>query len=428
MGKGGGGSYILCPHAAAGLSNRLDSDANSSVRFWPHCSALPTTHRGQPGGKAFPPRFPHRRFMSQSCRWGILGSAGIARKIWTAIRLSENGHVVAVASRDALRSRSFVEACQAELPMQDSDGRVRQVEPLGDYDSLLARDDIDAVYVPLPTSLRRDWVIAAAEAGKHVLCEKPAANHADDLDQMISACEDAGVQFMDGVMFDHASRTEAIADSVAAGDLGSLQRVQTHFSFCGGDEFESKDIRSHSELEPHGCLGDLGWYCIRMTLWISGFELPVRVSGRSRVQIGDGVPGEFIGEMEFADGWTAGLFCSFRSANQQTAWVSGSEGYATLDDFVLPMHGGRLTWETHRHVLDIDRCRWNFNRRSESHHVGEYSAAEPGAQEVRMIEKMQSIVLDGPLDPNLPRRSLQTQKVLDAMRQSDIERGQWVEP
>src|SRR2546427_216128 len=134
------------------------------------------------------------------CRWGILGTANIARKNWQAIRHSGNSALVAVASRERARARQFIEECQADVPLQPAP------QPCGSYAGLLQRDDIDAVYIPLPTGIRKEWVVRAAEAGKHVLCEKPCAVTTPDLRVMLEACRSHGVQFMDGVMFLHSRR------------------------------------------------------------------------------------------------------------------------------------------------------------------------------------------------------------------------------
>ncbi len=100
--------------------------------------------------------------MSESvCRWGFMSTAAIARKNWKAIRLSGNGRVTAVASRSVEKAQSFIDECSAEVPPQGN------VAALGSYQELLERDDVDAVYVPLPTGMRKDWVVAAAQAGKH---------------------------------------------------------------------------------------------------------------------------------------------------------------------------------------------------------------------------------------------------------------------
>ena len=97
---------------------------------------------------------------SNLCRWGILGTAGIARKNWQAIRLAGNASLVAVASRSLERSRAFVAACQAACP------HPREPDAVEGYGELLARSDVDAVYVPLPTGLRKAWVLEAAARGQ----------------------------------------------------------------------------------------------------------------------------------------------------------------------------------------------------------------------------------------------------------------------
>src|SRR5688572_16178653 len=137
-------------------------------------------------------------------RWGILSTAQIARKNWKAIRNTGNSVVTAVASRDAERSRQFIAECQADTPMEIS------AKALGSYEELLASKDVDAVYIPLPTGLRKEWVIRAAQAGKHIVCEKPCATSVADLREMLDICRRQKVQFMDGVMFMHSQRLDGI--------------------------------------------------------------------------------------------------------------------------------------------------------------------------------------------------------------------------
>ena len=88
-------------------------------------------------------------------------------KNWHSIAVSGNAQVVAVASRSQEKAQAFIDACQASVPVAHT------VDAVGSYDDLLARDDIDAVYVPLPTGIRKEWVVKAANAGKHVVVEKP---------------------------------------------------------------------------------------------------------------------------------------------------------------------------------------------------------------------------------------------------------------
>ena len=115
-------------------------------------------------------------------RWGILSAAGIARKNWQSIHNSGNGVVAAVASRDAARSRQFIEECQQKDPFTPAP------VALGSYEALLESKEVEAVYIPLPTGLRKEWVLRAAAAGKHVLCEKPCGVSAADVREMIEAC------------------------------------------------------------------------------------------------------------------------------------------------------------------------------------------------------------------------------------------------
>ena len=112
--------------------------------------------------------------MEPPVRWGFLGAAFIARKNWQSVLDAGNASLIAIASRDVKRAQDFIDECQAQVP--------HPVKPqaLGSYEELLAREDIDAVYIPLPTALRKEWVIRAAQAGKHVLVEKPITENTAD--------------------------------------------------------------------------------------------------------------------------------------------------------------------------------------------------------------------------------------------------------
>src|SRR5437762_996579 len=123
------------------------------------------------------------------CRWGILGAANIARMNWKAIHNSGNSRVAAVASRERERAQRFIEDCHAHVPITPPP------VACGSYQELLERSDVDAVYIPLPSGIRKEWVIRAAEAGKHILCEKPCAITAPDLRTMLDACRKNRVQF-----------------------------------------------------------------------------------------------------------------------------------------------------------------------------------------------------------------------------------------
>ncbi len=166
------------------------------------------------------------------CRWGILSTAGIAKKNWRAIRMSGNGVVRAVASRNLESANAFIDACQTEVPFEE---RPQSVEG---YQALLNRNDIDAVYIPLPTGLRKEWILAAARAGKHILAEKPAALTSEDLREILDECEKHQVQYMDGVMFMHSQRLPNSAkSSTMAEALETFVALRPSFRFAAITSF-----------------------------------------------------------------------------------------------------------------------------------------------------------------------------------------------
>ncbi|MEM7478786.1 MAG: Gfo/Idh/MocA family oxidoreductase, partial [Planctomycetota bacterium] len=355
---------------------------------------------------------------NKECRWGILGTAGIARKNWKAIRLSGNARITAVASRSEESAQRFIDECSEQVPPSTTP------EAIGSYDALLARDDVDAVYVPLPTALRYEWVLKAAEAGKHVMGEKPAASNATQVAEMLEACKQNNVQYMDGVMFMHSQRLPLIRSIVDdASAIGKLRRLASQFSFAGDEEFCNSNIRTHSELEPYGCLGDLGWYCSRMFMYIMNGQLPTEVRARVLTPLqGEGspgtVPGEFVADLTFPDGVSATFYNSFITENQQFVHASGDKGWIRVDDFVLPYHGPELAVHVGQDKFTVDNCEFHMQRHQRREAVAEYDANLPGAQEVRLFHNFSQIVLSGELDPSWPEWTLKTQRVLDACFES----------
>src|SRR5262249_23404654 len=183
----------------------------------------------------------------QFCRFGILGTANIARKNWDAIRNSGNATLVAVGSRTRQRAEQFIAECQASAPFA-------QPPQAMDYEQLIASRDIDAIYIPLPTGIRKEWVLRAATAGKHVLCEKPCACSAPEVAEILDACRASGVQFMDGVMFMHSSRLASMRQTLDDGaSVGDIRRIMSQFSFLGSEEFFLKNIRTSHELRTLVC-------------------------------------------------------------------------------------------------------------------------------------------------------------------------------
>ncbi|XP_028100491.1 uncharacterized oxidoreductase At4g09670-like [Camellia sinensis] len=172
-----------------------------------------------------------------------------------AIRLAPNASISAIGSRSIDKASKFA----------SENGFPASAKVYGSYEAVLDDPEVDAVYVPLPTSLHLKWAVLAAEKKKHLLLEKPVALDVKELDTILEACESNGVQFMDATMWMHHPRTakmkEFLSDPLRFGQLKSIHSI---FTFDAGPDFLNNNIRVKPEL---GALGDAGWYCIRAILW-----------------------------------------------------------------------------------------------------------------------------------------------------------------
>ena len=316
-------------------------------------------------------------------RWGILGTARIATRVCRAIDRAVGAEVAAVASREAERARSWA----ADHDIERS---------YGSYEELLRDDEIEAVYVPLPPSMHEEWVIRAAERGKHVLCEKPLAANLAQAERMAEACRHHGVQLMDGVMWKHHARAVAMRDHIERGELGRLRRVTSAFTL-NWDPLPVHNIRLQRELAG-GSLGDLGWYCIGASLWAFG-DLPTRVWATARYF--QDVDVSLAGFLWFEGDRVASFDCGFDTRMRKWFEIAGTEGSIVCDDFTGP------------HNVDRPRYWAHDAAGASTEHV-----VADAAQEVRMIECLSRIVRDGALDDSWPAESLRVQRVCDALGES----------
>jgi predicted dehydrogenase len=342
-------------------------------------------------------------------RFGFLSTANIGRKNWKAIFNSGNCVVTAVASRDVKKSRNYIDDCSREAAFET------RPAALGSYDELLASNNVDAIYIPLPTALRKEWVVCAAKAGKHVVCEKPCAVSAASLGEMLSACRENKVQFMDGVMFMHSQRLARVRETLDDGaSVGQIKRIVSQFSFPGTEAFFRGNIRVNAALEPAGCLGDLGWYDIRIALWALNWRLPREVSARALAQTDSSVPTDFSAELFFDGGVSAGLYCSFINFRQQWVNVSGTKGYLQISDFVNPFYGGELGFE----VVNIGQDGHNVLPNARRVTVAEHGNGHPTAQESNMFRNFANRIFSGKPNDEWPMWALKTQQVMDACLES----------
>ncbi|HZG56987.1 Gfo/Idh/MocA family oxidoreductase [Paenibacillus sp.] len=195
--------------------------------------------------------------MEGKIRWGILGCAGIAeRAVIPGIRGSETGVVSAIASRTESKAKETAE--RLDIPKAYSS-----------YEALLEDDEIDAVYIPLPNHLHCEWTVRAAEAGKHVLCEKPIALDAAEAERMANACADAGVLFAEAFMYRLHPRYDKIREMIAAGDIGELRGIHGAFTFNGAAN--KGNVRFVKEWGG-GSIYDVGVYPISAARLVTGLE------------------------------------------------------------------------------------------------------------------------------------------------------------
>ena len=339
----------------------------------------------------------------KTLRIGFLSTAGIGKKNWKAIHRSGNCIVSAVASRDAQKSLDFIGDCQGRFAFDQAP------KALGSYEALIESPDVDALYIPLPTGLRKEWILRAAAAGKHILCEKPCAPSVADLDEMLGACRKHSVQFLDGVMFMHNPRLLKIREVLEDGQsLGTLQRMSSGFSFCFYDGFFEKNIRVVNALEPAGCLGDLGWYSIRFFLWALNWQLPHTVTAKILQQSPAGPPIEFSAELFFDNGVSAELYCSFLTARQQWVMVGGQKGWLRMPDFIHPRNGYQPAFELNNALVSVDSgadCPPGADPADYGHAT---------SQDTRMFRHFADQIFSGTLNADWPRWARQTQIVLDA--------------
>ena len=175
-------------------------------------------------------------------RWGVISTANIGRwAVNPAIQASANGELMAVASRDGQTARDF--AGQWSIPKY-----------YANYAVLLDDAEIDAVYIPLPNSLHCDWSVRAAEAGKHVLCEKPLGMTEAECRDMSAAAKNNGVKLMEAFMYRFHPRTERVLEMLKRGVVGDLRMIRSKFTFR---LTQPDNIRLKPELGG-GALMDVG--------------------------------------------------------------------------------------------------------------------------------------------------------------------------
>lgn len=254
---------------------------------------------------------------SRPLRFGILGCARIVRRaIVAGLRTAPSAEAWSIASRRPEQAAAW--AAELGIPHHFSS-----------YEALLDDPNVDAVYIPLPNELHRPWVLRAAAAGKHVLCEKPLALDAGEAEAIVAGCHEANVQLMEAFMWRHHPRVAHARQMLRSGQLGELRLVKMDFSF----DIDRDDWR----LDPQrggGALYDLGCYGINAARLFTGEE-PAEIFARARYHV-PSVELTLAMELRFPGGVVALLDCSFECPYRNRLEIVGTRAAIEFPDGVLP--------------------------------------------------------------------------------------------
>ncbi len=249
--------------------------------------------------------------MQKHLRWGVIGSANIAVKsVIPAIQQSRNGTVTAIASRNKDKANEAAQKLGID-------------KTYGSYEELLKDPDIDAVYIPLPNHLHAEWTIRAAEAGKHVLCEKPLALNAEEAERMVEACKKAGVHLAEAFMYRHHPRYKAILSLIREGGIGEIRAIRGAFTFNNPGDLNNVRFRSDY---GGGSVYDVGCYPISAARMILDEEPEAVTCHAFFSDQHDGVDMMMSGLVEFAGGVALAFDCGMWASPRNTLEIVGSKG------------------------------------------------------------------------------------------------------
>jgi predicted dehydrogenase len=273
--------------------------------------------------------------MAQKVRWGILSTAMINDVVIAGIRKAARSELLAVSSRDNARARDYAE--KRNIP-----------RAYGSYDEMLADPDIDAVYISVPNTFHREWAVKAADAGKHVLCEKPLVTTMSDYRKVEDAATKNRVVLFEAFMYLHHPQSRKVFELIQSGALGKLLYISAWFDYYLPDE-EKDNIRVRKEMDG-GSLWDVGVYPNSMALAVADAAAiaaataaaPVEAKAVTRYE-GTEVDSSSYGTLTFAGGIMAHLCSSIKSPFREGVHIVGSDGFISIDKPWKPGLDGRKT-------------------------------------------------------------------------------------
>lgn len=317
--------------------------------------------------------------MTAPVKWGVLGASNFALSTMArAIHEAEGAQLVALATSSQAKAAPF----QAFCP---------DLEVFTDYDAMLASDLIEAVYIPLPNHLHVEWAKKAMAAGKHVLCEKPIALQADEIDDLITMRDVTGLFCSEAYMIVHHPQWQRVKALLAAGEIGELAHVETSFSFNNQD-FDN--IRNRADVGG-GSLRDIGVYTLGSTRFATGAE-PKAIT-HTHIDYQNGIDATARVAIDFGTFTFSGM-TSMRMANYQHIRFHGDQGVISL----RTPYNASAAAATEVEIRDA-RGNWRVENFT------------PVRQYVHQVQNVTAAIRDGADYPWTLEDARGTQRVMDAI-------------
>lgn len=254
-------------------------------------------------------------------RWGILSTANIAQtQFIPAIKRADNAEAVAIASRG---EKVYQVAEKLNIP-----------KAYESYEELLNDEEIEAVYIPLPNHLHKEWIVKAAHKGKHILCEKPVALTTEEAIEIAQVCKETNVKFMEGFMYQFHPQHDRVREILASGEIGDIKLFKSSHSFFMEDR--DTNIRMNKE-RGGGALYDVGCYSIHALRTVLQSE-PVEVHAHAEIDSDTQVDVSTFVYLKLENGIPAVIDCSFEMIGRNEYEIIGTKGtikvpYAFRPDF-----------------------------------------------------------------------------------------------
>ncbi len=255
-------------------------------------------------------------------RWGLLAAGNIAHRFAKGLASTDEATALAVASRSLEKAEAFAQ--------EHNVGRA-----YGSYEELLADPDVDAIYISTPNHLHAEWSIRCAEAGKHILCEKPVTMNAAELEAVLEAVRKHDVFFMEAFMYRCHPQMARVRELIAEGRVGAVRMLQATFGFNMGLNLENTRQINYM---GGGALMDVGCYCVSFCRFVA-HEEPTDLHAVCHIGTENRVDEWAAGCLQFPSGISAHFACGIRCSAPAIAAVYGDTGSITITNPWIPEDG-----------------------------------------------------------------------------------------